>query len=95
MGLHQRQRLWQDRGADDGLHEAGMCLRGFFSALSTHGTGGKAHIVVNIQRAGLVVLVILGVTTFEIFTIAPAQRQSEFAPLVVGVHRDQGVVQIE
>ena len=95
MGLHQRQRLWQDHGVDDGLHKAGVCLSRFFSALGTHGTGGKAHIVINIQRTSLVVLVILSVAPLEIFTIAPAQRQGEFAPLVVRVHRDQCVVQIE
>ena len=67
----------------------------FGRALSAQGLRGKVHILKNIERAGLVLLVKIVVAPVELNRVVPAQRGGKGIPLVVGIHRNQGVIQVE
>src|SRR5690606_6556802 len=60
-----------------------------------HGGRGEADVVVDIQRARLVVGVIAVVGLAELLGVAPAQAHGEFAPGVVGVQGNEGVIEVE
>ena len=51
--------------------------------------------MVQIQRAGAVLLKKRLVALFEIDRVAPAQRDGVFTPGVVGIERDKGVIEIK
>ena len=45
--------------------------------------GGEAHVFMDVEHAGLVLLKKIVVTTLELIALAPAQGDGEFAPFVV------------
>jgi hypothetical protein len=92
---HQRQRLVADRRAHDLLHEQGVCLARGLGPVPAHRFGGETHIVVDVQRAGLVLGEEFLVALRELFCVGPANGGREDAPGMVGVDRQQGVVQVE
>ena len=84
-----------DGRGDDLAHELLVRGRCGLGPAQTHGLGGKPHVVVHVERARLVVGVELVIAARELHRVVPADADGELAPLVVGVERQQRVVQVE
>ena len=92
---HELLGLGPEGGRHHLAHEAFVRGARLLGAALAHGFGGKAHVVVHIQRTGLVVGVKLGIAAGKVHRVGPADADGELAPLVVGVERQQRVVQVE
>jgi hypothetical protein len=92
---YQRQRLGRDAGPDHFVHVAGMRLGRLGGTTLAGGAGGKPHVIVDVERARLVVGIKLVIALAEHRRVGPAQFGGEHAPGVVGVQRQQGVVQVK
>ena len=92
---HQVERLLFDAFLHHSPHKTCVSSYRIRSALFPDRRRGKTHVVMQVKRSGLVLLKKTGVQTPELDAIAPAQRDGEFAPLVVGIERHQRVVQVE
>ncbi len=68
---------------------------GLVGAVVAHRLGRKAHIVVHIERASLVMGKEFVVAAGELDRIGPADAGRELAPRVVRVDRQQRVVQVK
>ncbi len=95
MTGHQIERLRPDGGLDDAAQE--ILARGQRPVLAAQadGLGGEADVGVRVQRARLVMGIELVVAGLEVAGVAPADLQGELAPGVVGVDRQEGVVEVE
>jgi hypothetical protein len=74
MRLHQGQGLGHKHGLYDRLHEVAMRRCGFYSTLLTYGIHRKAHVVVDVQRARLV----LGIETLHCAVETPPGRSNQW-----------------
>jgi hypothetical protein len=95
VATQQVQRLRQQLRADHLAHETLMRRRRLVGAALAQGIRGEAHVVVDVERAGLVVLVELVVAALELHRIGPADLLREDSPGVIGIDRQQRVVEIE
>ena len=83
------------RGLDHLAHELRVRQGRRLGAALANGVGGEAHVVVHVQPPGDVVVVERLVAPAELFAVGPADADGEFAPLVVGIQGQQGVVLVE
>ena len=83
MLANQLKGLRAHRRGNHLLHELLVRPGRRLRAALADGLRGKAHIVVNVERACTVVLKVLGVAPLELAGVAPTEPDGEFAPLVV------------
>ena len=95
VAAHQRERLRPDGGLHHLAHEPRVRRSRLLRPLTAHGLGGEAHVVVDVERARLVVGKELVVALAEVMRIGPADVGGEDTPGVVRVDRQQGVVEVE
>ena len=91
----QIQRLRTDGGGNHFAHELRMGCRGGLRPPQANRLGGEAYVVVHIERTCLVMGIELVVAAGKLHRVVPAEANGELAPLVIGVERQQGVVQVE
>ena len=84
-----------DAGPDVALRAQDELPALFVLAAFARGAGGKAHIVMHVQHARLVMGIKLVIALDKRIALVPAQTHSELAPRLVRINRQQGVVKVK
>src|SRR5574341_318803 len=95
VARHQLARAWRDHRQDARAHEIGVPARELLRAVRGERTQREAEVLVDVERARLVLLVVLRILRLVLVARQHAAIDQELAPLVVAVAGEQRVVEVE